>query len=119
GRRGPLRCLPAVADARRARARSMRAARVAFAHLLGGWDARSGAPLPAFPVKAEGWTSLTGPAIADVDGDGESEVIQGGSGNVLHAFREDGSEPSGWPKHPGGWLLASPAVGNVDRDRAR
>ena len=54
-----------------------------------------------------------------MDGDGESEVIQGGSGNVLHAFREDGSEPSGWPKHPGGWLLASPAVGNVDRDRAR
>ncbi|MFL5866780.1 MAG: FG-GAP-like repeat-containing protein, partial [Thermoleophilaceae bacterium] len=116
---GPLRFFSGLVDARLALAQSMPASRVPFDHLLGGWDARSGAPLPAFPVKVEGWTILTAPAIADVDGDGESEVIQGGSGNVLHAFREDGSEPSGWPKHPGGWLLASPAVGNVDRDRAR
>ena len=65
----------------------------------------------------EGWTILEAPAIADVDGDGRSEVIAGSSGYLLHAFREDGTEPAGWPKNTGGWLLASPAVGDVDGDR--
>jgi hypothetical protein len=43
-------------------------------------------------------------------------VIAGSSGNVLHAFGEDGSDAKGWPKDTGGWLLASPAVGDVDGD---
>ena len=116
---GPLRFFSGLVDSRLALAQTMPASRVGFRHLLGGWDAASGSALPSFPATVEGWTILTAPAIADVDGDGTSEVIQGGSGNVLHAFREDGSEPSGWPKHPGGWLLASPAVGNVDRDKPR
>ncbi len=116
---GPLRFFSGLVDAKLALAQTMPASRVPFDHLLGGWDAASGEPLAAFPRKVEGWTILTAPAVADVDGDGTSEVLQGGSGNVLHAFREDGSEPAGWPKHAGGWLLASPAVGNVDRDRAR
>jgi hypothetical protein len=116
---GPLRFFTGLVDARLALAQTMPASRVPFDHLLGGWDAASGEPLSAFPKPLEGWTIVTAPAIADVDGDGTSEAIQGGSGNVLHAFREGGSEPPGWPKHPGGWLLASPAVGNVDRDERR
>ena len=51
-----------------------------------------------------------------MDGDGRAEVINGTSGNALHAFSADGSEPAGWPKNAGGWLLASPAVGDVDGD---
>jgi hypothetical protein len=116
---GPLRFFSGLVSSDLVLAQEQPASRVHFDHLLGGWDASSGQPLQAFPRAVEGWTIVTAPAIADVDGDGTSEVIQGGSGNVLHAFREDGSEPAGWPKHPGGWLLASPAVGNVDRDRAR
>jgi hypothetical protein len=65
----------------------------------------------------EGWTIVAGPALADVDGDGAAELLAGSSGNVLHAFREDGSEPGGWPKDVGGWLLAAPAVGDVDGDK--
>ena len=34
----------------------------------------------------------------------------------MHAFREDGSEALGWPKQTGGWLIAGPAVGDVDGD---
>ena len=64
----------------------------------------------------EGWQIPSAPAIADVDGHGRAEVIAGSSGDVLHAFRPDGSEPPGWPKDTGGWLLASPAVGDVDGD---
>ncbi len=46
-------------------------------------------------------------------------MLAGSSGNVLHAFREDGSEPEGWPRNTSGWLLAAPAVGDVDGDGLR
>jgi hypothetical protein len=114
--KGPLRWFGGVVDSRLAPAQLSPASRVEFDHLLGGWDARSGDWLPAFPRVMEGWQIPTAPAIADVGGDAGAEVIAGSSGNVLHAFREDGREPRGWPKDTGGWLLASPAVGDVDGD---
>ena len=113
---GPLRLFGGVVDSRIALAQSSPATKVAFEHLLGGWDAASGSWLPSFPIPMEGWQIPSAPAIADVDGDGHAEVVAGSSGDVLHAFREDGSEPRGWPKDTGGWLLASPAVGDVDGD---
>jgi Subtilase family/FG-GAP-like repeat len=115
-RGGPLRLFGGVVDSRLAAAQSSPATRVHFDHLVGGWDAASGAWLPSFPIPIEGWQIPTAPAVADVDGDGAAEVIAGSSGNVLHAFREDGSEAEGWPKDTGGWLLASPAVADVDGD---
>ncbi|MGI9019371.1 MAG: S8 family serine peptidase [Solirubrobacterales bacterium] len=113
---GPLRFFGGIVDNRLAQAQLQPATPIAFEHLLGGWDAGSGAWLDAFPIPTEGWEILTSPALADVDGDGGAEVLNGTSGNVLHAFKPDGSEPPGWPKQTGGWLLASPAVGDVDGD---
>ena len=114
---GPLRLFGGLVDARLAQAQVSPASRVPFEHLLGGWDARSGDWLPAFPRPLEGWTILSGPAVADVDGDGRAEALAGSSGYRLHAFGESGREPPGWPKQTGGWLLAAPAVGDVDGDR--
>ena len=113
---GPLRLFGGLVDERLAAAQFSPAKKIDFEHLIGGWDARSGSWLDGFPAPMEGWTILGTPAIADVDGDGHSEVISPSSGYKLHAFREDGSEPAGWPKDTGGWLLASPAVGDVDGD---
>lgn len=113
---GPLRLFGGVVDLRIAAAQLLPATPVPFDHLLGGWDAGSGRALARFPRPVEGWQIASAPAIADVDGDGRSEVIAGSSGNRLHAFRADGSEPPGWPKDTEGWLLASPAVGDVDGD---
>jgi len=113
---GPLRLFGGLVDSRLALAQSSPATRVDFEHLVGGWDAAGGAWLDAYPRPIEGWQIPTAPAVADVDGDGSAEVIAGSSGDVLHAFRADGSEPSGWPKDTGGWLLASPAVGDIDGD---
>ena len=104
-------------DARLAQAQVSPASRVPFDHLLGGWDARSGDYLPAFPRPLEGWAILAGPALADVDGDGSAEAIAGSSGYRLHAFGESGREPPGWPKQTGGWLIAAPAVADIDGDR--
>jgi hypothetical protein len=114
---GALGFFGGAVDFRLAQAQLSPATKVPFEHLLGGWDAASGSWLPAFPIPTEGWEIVTAPAIADVDGDRGAEVINGTSGNLLHAFSADGSEPPGWPKNAAGWLLASPAVGDVDGDR--
>jgi hypothetical protein len=113
---GPLRLFGGQVDSRLALAQSSPSTKVEFEHLLAGWDAASGAWLDAWPQPIEGWQIPTAPAIADVDGDGAAEVLAGSSGDVLHAFRADGSEPSGWPKDTAGWLLASPSVGDIDGD---
>jgi hypothetical protein len=115
-RGGPLRLFGGLVDATLAISQGSPANRVDFQHLLGGWDAASGGWLPSFPIPVEGWQIPTAPTLADVDGDGRVEVIAGTSGYRLHAYREDGSEPRGWPKSTGGWLLASAAVGDVDGD---
>ncbi|MEA2474076.1 MAG: cell wall-associated protease [Thermoleophilaceae bacterium] len=113
---GPLRLFGGMVDSRLAAAQSSPATHVDFDHLIGGWDVASGAWLDAWPRPIEGWPIVGAPVLADVDGDGTAEAIVGSSGDVLHAFRENGSEPPGWPKDTGGWLIAAPAVGDVDGD---
>jgi hypothetical protein len=117
GKEGPLGFFSGLVDTRFAAASQMPAQRLAYEHILGGWDAVSGEYLSAFPATVEQFQIITGPAVADVDGDGRAEVIAGTSGLLLHAFKEDGEEAAGWPKQTGGWLFASPAVGDVDGDR--
>lgn len=70
----------------------------------------------------EGFNRTT-PALYDLDGDGAREMIFGtyfldGTSNKVHAFRFDGTEAPGWPKDlgPGGWVVSSPAVGDLDND---
>jgi hypothetical protein len=114
--RGPLKLFGGGVDVRLLPAQFSPAMHVAFDHLLGGWDAASGNWLASFPIAMEGWTILTAPTLADVDGDGNAEVVAGSSGNLLHAFEENGDEPGGWPKQTFGWLLAAPTVGDVTGD---
>lgn len=114
---GPLRLFGGMVDSTLIAAQSSPGTAIPFEHVLGGWDATGGGWLDAFPRTLEGWPIAAAPALADVDGDGVSEVLAGTSGDVLHAFHEDGSEPAGWPKDLGGWLLAAPAIGDVDGDR--
>jgi hypothetical protein len=85
-------------------------------HLLSAWTTSNGTPLVAFPRLLGDWTFLTGPVVADVDGDGKPEVIAGdGNGNVF-AFHADGTQPDGWPKRVSGWVLGAPAAGDFDGD---
>ena len=113
---GTLGYFSGLVDTQFAVATQAPAQRIPYQHLVGGWDAASGSYLSGFPAPVEQFQIIAGPAIADVDGDGPAEVIAGTSGLLLHAFREDGSEPEGWPKQTGGWLFAGPAVGDVDGD---
>jgi Subtilase family/FG-GAP repeat len=85
-------------------------------HQITAWNPRDGSLLDAFPRPMDDMQFLSSPAIADVDGDGTPEIVQGSASYLLRAYRLDGSEPPGWPKFTHGWLIASPTVGDVDGD---
>jgi hypothetical protein len=79
-------------------------------------EAASGAPLPGYPAKAQGLDFLGAPVIADVSGDGQPDVIQGGDSSALHAFTTGGAQASDFPKFTTGWIVFGPSVGDFDSD---
>ena len=87
---------------------------------VNGWD-RNGNPLPGWPVSLNGYT-WGSPALADLDNDGELEVIINSSDSKVHALNSNGSEVPGWPVTPvtpGGAsmpTLASPVAADVNGD---
>ena len=87
-----------------------------YNHVVQAWDGQSGESLPAFPQAVEDFMLLSSPAVADVtDAEGQ-EVLVGTGLYHLRAFNSAGEEAAGWPKFTGGWLFASPAVGDTDGD---
>ena len=51
--------------------------------------------------------------IAKVGGAGRQAIV--GTGLYqLHAYGENANEPPGWPKFTGGWIFATPTVGDLD-----
>jgi hypothetical protein len=85
-------------------------------HQVTAWNPLSGEVLPAFPRIMDDLQFLSSPAIADVDGDGQAEIIQGSGGYLLRAFSPNGATPAGWPKFTHGWLVAGATPGDVDGD---
>lgn len=85
-------------------------------HQITAWDPRSGAVLPAFPRVMDDMQFLSSPGLADVDGDGKADVLQGSGGYLLRAYKSDGTMPAGWPKFTHGWLIPSPTAGDIDGD---
>jgi len=85
-------------------------------HQITAWNPRTGALLPAFPRVMDDMQFLSSPSLADVDGDGVAEILQGSGGYLVRAYRADGSQPVGWPKLTMGWLIATPTAGDVDGD---
>ena len=92
-----------------------------FQHLLAMWSGASGHMLPGSPVVLEDYTFFMSMAVADIGGptgapDGYPEVIIGTGGYFVHAVDACGRETPGWPKFTDGWLIATPAVGDIDGD---
>jgi hypothetical protein len=77
-------------------------------------EAASGAPLPGYPAKAQGLDFLGAPVIADVSGDAQPDVIQGGDSSALHAFTTGGAQASDFPKFTTGWIVFGPSVGDFE-----
>jgi hypothetical protein len=77
-----------------------------------GYDALTGATLPGFPQQMQGLDFLGSPVIADVDGNGRGDVIDGADSSALMAWNSAGLV-SGWPKFQTGWTVFSPSVGDL------
>ena len=85
-------------------------------NFMRAYDPSSGTMMSGFPAPMMGLAFLTAPAVADVTGDGQPDVVNAEDTGNVAAFRSDGGEASGWPKFTGGWTVWTPAVGDVDGD---
>ncbi len=60
--------------------------------------------------------SESSPIVADIDGDGQNEVLVGGEDANLYAFDNDGSLMAGFPIKLNGEVRGTPLVWDVDQD---
>ncbi len=90
--------------------------RADFDHHLSAWDTLTGKMVEGWPRVIEDWQFFSNPAIVDINGDDDAEVIAGSAGYLLHAWNYLGKEPEGFPKYTNGWILASPGLGDIDGD---
>ncbi len=78
-----------------------------------GYDPATKTSLPGFPQFMMGLPFETAPAVADVAGDGQPDVINNEDTSNVVAFGPDGKLLPGWPKFTGGWTFWTPGVGDV------
>src|SRR5205823_2792289 len=83
---------------------------------VGAWNALTGTYDPGFPAQMNDLQFFNTPAVADVDGDGRADVLQGSAMYDLQAYGLGGLAPPGWPKFTGGWSVSTPVVGDLDGD---
>ena len=68
-----------------------------------------------FPINTGNSTSEPSPQVADIDGDGDLEVLIG-SGSNLFAYHHDGTLVDGFPVVIGGTGHFTPAIADIDND---
>ncbi|MCD4818455.1 MAG: T9SS type A sorting domain-containing protein [Candidatus Cloacimonetes bacterium] len=68
-----------------------------------------------FPINTGNNTSEPSPQVADIDGDGDLEVLIG-SGQNLFAYHHDGTPVAGFPVGVGGSAHYTPAIADIDND---
>ncbi len=75
---------------------------------------------PGWPRKVEGGIDRSSPVIADIDQDGDDEIMFGTLRGKVYVFNHDGSFYSGWENGKfisEGGIFSSLAVGNIDADK--
>jgi hypothetical protein len=79
----------------------------------------TGALIPAWTNVRYGTVagaSESSPVVADIDGDGQNEVLVGGEDANLSAFDNDGTLMAGFPIHLNGEIRGTPTVWDIDHD---
>jgi hypothetical protein len=88
-----------------------------FSHVVQAWDPSTGLAQPGFPRATDDFQLVSMPSIGRVSGSGpERQAIYGTGLYQLHAYGPDGLDAEGWPKFTGGWIYASPSIGDTDGD---
>lgn len=90
--------------------------RAAFDHHMSGWDTETGRMMQGFPRVHDDWQFFNSPTVVDIDDDAQPEVIVGSGGYLVQAWNYKGEKPAGFPKQTGGWIIATPAIGDFDGD---
>ncbi|MBN1246134.1 MAG: VCBS repeat-containing protein, partial [Anaerolineae bacterium] len=78
----------------------------------------SGWPQVTYDREATGYTAgiASTPAVADLDADGDLEIITGAFDHRVYAWHHNGDLVKGWPRHVYDTVWSSPAVGDIDDD---
>jgi protocatechuate 3,4-dioxygenase beta subunit len=69
-----------------------------------------------------GWPQVTqdqvrsSPAVGDLDGDGDLEVVVGSDDGHVYAWHHDGTPVAGWPQTVAGYVASPPVLADLDRD---
>jgi hypothetical protein len=75
----------------------------------------SGQELEGWPVDMN-YNSLSGPVTADLDNDGDLEVIAAMKSGTVFVLHHDGTPFNGFPANVSGTIESSPAIGDLDSD---
>jgi hypothetical protein len=79
----------------------------------GVWDTSTGSFRPGFPARMNDLQFLTGPSVADIDGQPGEELLAGSAYLDLQAYNGQGQPASAaWPKLTSGWMVANPLIGS-------
>lgn len=62
------------------------------------------------------WTVRSSPLVADMDGDGDMEVLIGSDDHRVYAYHHDGTAVTGWPRETNANVFASPMMADVNGD---
>ncbi|MGH7815385.1 MAG: S8 family serine peptidase [Candidatus Binataceae bacterium] len=80
--------------------------------LTNAWDVSTGVFLPGYPTLTDDDGFLMRPSSGIAGNDGMTDILAGTGGYLLHATDLNGNEAAGFPKFTGGWITATPAIGN-------
>ena len=79
------------------------------------WDPINGVELDGWPVDM-GSNSLSEPLTADLDGDGDLEIIAAIKSGTVHVFHHDGSYLEPFPVNIVGDIESTPVIDDIDND---
>jgi hypothetical protein len=79
---------------------------------LAAWDPATGDFRQGFPARMNDLQFITGPSVADIDGQDGEEVVEGSASLDLQAYNGSGQPVNDrWPKLSSDWIVANPLIG--------